>query len=149
MKADKKRESGFYWVRFEGEPVVAEYVTGFGCTDTSTGSGTAERPHWHIPGSDGCFYDPEVWELLSGRLQAPRIGLVHAHDKIFKANQKTVTATCGLIARPADTVFAPSIPSVFDSKVTCVGCKAILREREKEAQRAATPGRHKADKADV
>jgi hypothetical protein len=59
MKADAKRLTGFYWVRFEGEIVVAEYTHGRGCSD--------ERPHWHIPGSGECFKNNEVCELLSAK----------------------------------------------------------------------------------
>ena len=63
MKRDAKRLPGFYWVRFEGEIIVAEYTMGRGCS--------SERPHWHIPGSDTCFYDREVCELLSPELLSP------------------------------------------------------------------------------
>jgi hypothetical protein len=63
MKRDKKRSSGFYWVRFEGQTVVAEYTDGLGCTE--------DRPHWHIPGSQACFDDKEICELLSTRLLKP------------------------------------------------------------------------------
>lgn len=63
MKADRKRVPGFYWVRFEGEVIVAEWTDGTGC------EGNDGKRHWHIPGSDGCFYDREVCELLSGRIQ--------------------------------------------------------------------------------
>lgn len=63
MKGDRKRVPGFYWVRFEGEVIVAEWTDGSGC------EGNDGKPHWHIPGSDGCFYDREVCELLSGRIQ--------------------------------------------------------------------------------
>ena len=55
MKADRKRASGFYWVRFEGELVVAEYTSdGLGCSP--------EGPHWHVPGC--CFLDSQICELL-------------------------------------------------------------------------------------
>lgn len=60
MKADRKRAFGFYWVRFEGSVCVAEYLDGIGCSE--------ERPHWHVPGSDFCFKNREVCELLSPRL---------------------------------------------------------------------------------
>ena len=56
MRPDRKRRPGFYWVRFEGEVVVAEYTLGRGCSD--------ERPHWHIPGSSACWRDREICELL-------------------------------------------------------------------------------------
>lgn len=64
MKVDKKRLPGFYWVRFEGALVVAEYTDGLGCTD--------EQRHWHIPGSETCFKNKEICELLSTRLNEPR-----------------------------------------------------------------------------
>jgi len=64
MKRDAKRQRGFYWVRFEGEIVVAEYTDGRGCTD--------ERSHWHIPGSAACFRNKEVCELLSPRIEHPK-----------------------------------------------------------------------------
>lgn len=62
MKADKKRKSGFYWVRFEGQVIVAEYTCdGLGCSP--------EGPHWHVPQADECFKDRQVCELLSERLE--------------------------------------------------------------------------------
>ena len=51
------RRVGFYWVRFEGVPIVAEFTDGRGCTE--------ERRHWHIPGSSECWRGREVCELLS------------------------------------------------------------------------------------
>jgi len=64
MKADRYRRSGFYWVRFEGSILVAEYTAdGLGCSP--------EGPHWHIPQSDACWRNREVCELLSGRILAP------------------------------------------------------------------------------
>ena len=72
MKIDRKRKPGFYWVRFEGQIVVAEYTDGRGCIDTSTRSGFAERPHWHVPGSETCFRDREVCELLNGPIPTPQ-----------------------------------------------------------------------------
>jgi hypothetical protein len=65
MRADSKRETGFYWVRFEGERIVAEYTFAF-CN---------HRPHWHVPGSKRCFLNGEVCELLSEKLHFQR-----AHD---------------------------------------------------------------------
>lgn len=64
MRSDKHRLSGFYWVRFEGQTIVAEYTAnGLPCSP--------ERPHWHVPQAAGCFTDKQVCELLSGRLEAP------------------------------------------------------------------------------
>jgi hypothetical protein len=63
LKPNRKRKPGFYWVRFEGEIVVAEYTEGRGCSD--------ERPHWHVPGSAECFKNREICELLSERLAQP------------------------------------------------------------------------------
>lgn len=59
MKVDKKRKSGFYWVRFEGKVLVAEYTTdGY--------------PAWYIPhSSEPWYYDYEICELLSDRLPEP------------------------------------------------------------------------------
>ena len=48
---------GFYWVRFEGELIIAERTTGRGC-GPSTG-------HWHIPGMASCVADSQVCEVLS------------------------------------------------------------------------------------
>lgn len=65
MKADNKRASGFYWVRFEGQVIVAEYTSdGLGCSP--------EGPHWHVPQSDGCFLNGQVCELLYGPIPTPR-----------------------------------------------------------------------------
>lgn len=64
MKRDRKRLSGFYWVRFEGQVIVAEYTAdGLGCSP--------EGPHWHVPQSEGCHSDREIRELLSGKLVGP------------------------------------------------------------------------------
>lgn len=60
MKRDRKRLPGFYWVRFEGEIIVAEYVNRRVCAP--------EIHHWHIPGSNRCFRDGEICELLSTKL---------------------------------------------------------------------------------
>ncbi len=68
MKADRKRRSGFYWVRFEGLVIVAEYTAdGLGCSP--------EGPHWHVPMADNCFRNREICELLSDRLEPPEIRL--------------------------------------------------------------------------
>ena len=65
MTRDQTRRDGFYWVRFEGEVVVAEYTgKGRGCTP--------EGPHWHIPGSSECFRDAQVCQMLSPRLNPPK-----------------------------------------------------------------------------
>lgn len=63
MKADRQRVPGFYWVRFEGEAIVAEFTHGLGCSE--------ETPHWHVPGAETCFQNKEICELLSGRLDIP------------------------------------------------------------------------------
>jgi hypothetical protein len=63
MKDSRVRQSGFYWVRFEGKVVVAEY--------TSYGRGCYPGQHWHVPASSGCYGNSEVCELLSQRLTAP------------------------------------------------------------------------------
>lgn len=66
MKRDRARLSGFYWVRFEGAEIVAEYTAnGLGCSP--------EGPHWHAPQAEECFLDKEICELLSDRLSRPQI----------------------------------------------------------------------------
>ena len=65
MKSDKKRLSGFYWISFEDQIIVAEYTSdGLGCSP--------EGPHWHIPQSEACFLDRHIDGLLSGPLAAPQ-----------------------------------------------------------------------------
>lgn len=64
MKANRKRLFGFYWVRFEGDLIVAEYSDGDGCTGSS-------GPHWHVPASPDCFYDREVSQLVAGPIPRP------------------------------------------------------------------------------
>lgn len=65
MKRDRKRVSGFYWVRFEGQIIVAEYTSdGLGCSP--------EGPHWHVPQSEDCFLDQLVCELLYGPIPTPK-----------------------------------------------------------------------------
>lgn len=68
MTRDKSRKPGFYWVRYEGEVIVAEYTRGHGCSD--------ETSHWHLPGVDACHKDQEVCELLAGPLALPSGDLV-------------------------------------------------------------------------
>jgi hypothetical protein len=79
MRRDKKRMPGFYWVRFEGDVLVAEYTNGFGCSD--------ERPHWHLPGSGECWKDKEICELLSGRLQGANARLIAAAPELLEKRQ--------------------------------------------------------------
>ena len=55
MTADPYRKPGFYWVRFMGEPCIAEY--------TSDG-------HWLMPRSARCYSDDDC-EPLSDRLEEP------------------------------------------------------------------------------
>jgi hypothetical protein len=64
MKRDASREPGFYWVRFEGEPVVAEFILGH--------RSRHDFSHWHVPGYDACVNDQEVCEALSAKLLPPR-----------------------------------------------------------------------------
>jgi hypothetical protein len=59
MNSDPKRKSGFYWVRFEGKPCVAEY--------------DRDSAFWEVPGGRVWFMDLEVCELLSGRLEPPAL----------------------------------------------------------------------------
>jgi len=70
VRSNPTRLPGFYWVRFEGEVVVAEYTDGRGC------EGSGGRKHWHIPGSESCFKDREVCELLSFRLEPHEVKTV-------------------------------------------------------------------------
>lgn len=70
MKADRHRRPGFYWVRFEGSVIVAEY-TEEGMLCQGPDERITRKAHWHMPGCDGCFRDREVCELLSGRLEPP------------------------------------------------------------------------------
>ncbi len=57
MKVDKKRKPGFYWVRFEGSIIVAEWS-----------DGKRNPKGWNIPGCATAFSDKEVCELLSNRM---------------------------------------------------------------------------------
>lgn len=61
MRADKERQPGFYWVRFEGKEIVAEWVKRRSPPYISTNC-------WLITGSKMAFKDREVCELLSARL---------------------------------------------------------------------------------
>ena len=63
MRADRKREPGFYWVRFGADIIIAEYsVMCVGC---------AAKRHWHVSGVNACFRDIAINELLSARLSPP------------------------------------------------------------------------------
>jgi hypothetical protein len=84
MRADGKRESGFYWVRFEGQIIVAEYTAdGLGCSP-------GEGPHWHVPLSDDCFSNQQVCELLSARLDPP--GCVRRAETPVRREAEAVSA---------------------------------------------------------
>lgn len=58
--------AGFYWIRFEGVPVVAEYLRRL-----HSCSARSARMHWHIPGSPYCTDSKEICELLSAKLERP------------------------------------------------------------------------------
>lgn len=64
MQRDLDRQPGFYWVRFEGEPVVAEYTLGH--------RSKFDYSHWHIPSGQECYEDALVCELLSRKLLPPK-----------------------------------------------------------------------------
>jgi hypothetical protein len=73
MKHDNKLKPGFYWVRFEGEVIVAERVKRHATKPTQL--------HWHVSGSEICFDDKEVCELLGGPLKfTPTI---HSESPVF------------------------------------------------------------------
>jgi hypothetical protein len=57
---------------------------------------------------------------------------LHSRDRIIKYDQRTVVATCGLKVKTGDTVYSGLIPNVMRSDLTCSGCRAILRERERD-----------------
>ena len=57
--------------------------------------------------------------------------MTHARDRVIKYDQRTVVATCGLRVKTGDTVSVGLIPNVMRSALTCSGCRAILRERER------------------
>jgi hypothetical protein len=72
--------------------------------------------------------------------------ITHSRDKVIKHKQKRVVATCGMRVVSSRTIYGPSL--VDESPITCTGCVAILREREREvrqSQRAATPGQHETE----
>lgn len=64
MKVDRKRRAGFYWVRFEGLTVVAEWQA----KDRYPGIPAG----WRMPGAAPRYEDSEVCELLSPRLLPPK-----------------------------------------------------------------------------
>ena len=69
MKSDSKRKPGFYWVRFEGVLVVAEYKR-------IPASYHHRNGYWLMPGVETMWLNSEVCELLSNRLvflEAPSI----------------------------------------------------------------------------
>jgi hypothetical protein len=68
MKPDTKRPAGFYWVRFEGQVIVAEYSRKGKCNGCAT-----RTPHWHVPAAAIALRDNQVCELLSKRLEVPKV----------------------------------------------------------------------------
>ena len=59
--------------------------------------------------------------------------MIHARDREVWYNQKTVVAVCGMKVPIPRTTWLP-----LGQPITCVGCRAILREREKDAAAEAT-----------
>jgi hypothetical protein len=63
MRSDSGRKKGFYWVRYEGLPVVAEYIpkrlllVRGGCCGY-------KNAHWHVPAVDGATDDIDICEML-------------------------------------------------------------------------------------
>jgi hypothetical protein len=65
MRSNRKRKAGFYWIRFEGNDVVAEYRP----PETVLSENWPGR--WWIPCRASHVIDSEVCELLSDRLPEP------------------------------------------------------------------------------
>ena len=64
-----RMQKGFYWIRFEGKPVVAERVMHGSCHESET-----RMPgHWHVPNYNNAVNDFEVCELLSDRLTLRKV----------------------------------------------------------------------------
>ena len=58
--------------------------------------------------------------------------MTHARDRVINYDQRTVVAVCGMKVKTGDSIFAGTIPAVvMRPDLTCVGCRAILRAREK------------------
>lgn len=87
------RPHGFYWVRFEGVVIIAEYTAGDACTE--------QYDHWHVPGSDKCWKNREVCELLSSRLEVSSL----------PAAPETIHDSAAPPAPPRPTDAARQIPS--------------------------------------
>lgn len=93
MTADPNRSNGYYWIRFEGVGVPAEYVD----FKTSTrGECRAEdcdagAQHWHIPGVRRAVGDADICHVMSQRMRAPERGavLLQSPDKPARRRSKT------------------------------------------------------------
>ena len=59
MAPDRKRKSGFYWVRVHGLEVVADY------------RGWCVPGVWFLPGVEECIPDRQIDELLYGPIPTP------------------------------------------------------------------------------
>lgn len=60
--------------------------------------------------------------------------MMHARDRQAWTMQKTAVAVCGRRVQVRQTAYLPGMGS---ETVTCVGCRAVVRERERETLRAA------------
>ena len=62
MKRKRKLKPGFYWIMWEGRPIVAERVQNH---EYKPPFGSVKVDHWHTPGSNECYEDFEVREILA------------------------------------------------------------------------------------
>jgi hypothetical protein len=64
MNANTVTETGFYWIKKDGwdsPPIVGEFVEPHGWYSLPV-------PHWHIPGSNRCHANADVFQVLTPRM---------------------------------------------------------------------------------
>jgi len=67
--SDKKRESGFYWVKFDNRWCVAEYqrLTTFSVIMQAS----SDQSFWTLPADTYCYSDSDFTEITSQKLNPP------------------------------------------------------------------------------
>lgn len=69
MKPHLRLSAGFYWVRFEGQVIVAEYSP---VENKCGGCPLRGKAHWHVPASSAPFEDRQLCEIFGEPIPRPK-----------------------------------------------------------------------------